>query len=186
MKKKILSTAKLAVPALAAGMILTAAAGSAWAYFTTYTSAAGGYAIDLSDETEIVETYSDHTKHLVVSNDSGQAVYVRARAFSGEQYALTYTGENWQQGTDGYWYYGAALPGIVTAEDGTVTVSKTSQLDVRIAFPEGAEEGDDCNVVVIYESIPVQYDANGNLIAPQDADWSVELITGKTEGGNES
>ena len=48
-----------------------------------------------------------------------------------------------------------------------------------------AEEGDECNVVVIYESIPVQYDADGNALAPQAADWSVPLVSGSTEGGND-
>ncbi|MCI9336129.1 MAG: hypothetical protein HFH93_01075 [Lachnospiraceae bacterium] len=172
-----------AVSALAAGMILTATAGSAWAYFTTYTSASGGYAVNLGNETEIVETYSEHTKHLTVTNEGTAPVYVRARAFSGSRYGLTYEGEGWQAGADGYYYYNSVVPGITSTEDGTVSKSQTSQLDIRIAFPEDAEEGDDCNVVVIYESMPVQYDADGNILGSQAADWSVQVVTGGMEGG---
>ncbi len=63
--------------------------------------------------------------------------------------------------------------------------ARTSELLVQIEFPADAEEGDECNVVVIYESIPVQYDADGNALAPQAADWSVPLVSGSTEGGND-
>lgn len=189
MKRKAIVT----ISALAAGMILTASIGGAWGYFTTNTSAQGGYAIELGNETQIVETYSDHTKHLVVSNDGDQPVYVRAKAFSGTQCQLEYSGDpegSWREGNGGYWYYSVPLPGAATADDGTVTPAKTSPLDVTITFPADAKEGDECDVVVIYESIPVQYDVSGELIDPMKADWSVELITpdipGKTEGGNES
>lgn len=181
-KKNVILTA---VSALAAGMALTATVGSAWAYFTTYTSASGGYVLELEHEAEIVETYSEHTKHLSVSNEGAGPVYVRARAFSGSQYGLTYSGDGWQAGGDGYYYYNAIVPGTSTAEDGTVTTSRTSQLDITIRFPEDAEEGDDCNVVVIYESLPVQYDENGNALAPQAADWTAQVVTGRTEGGND-
>ena len=53
-KSKIFLTA---ISALAAGMVLTATAGSAWAYFTTNTSASGSYTLSLGNETRIVETY---------------------------------------------------------------------------------------------------------------------------------
>lgn len=180
-KSKIFLTA---VSTLAAGMALTATVGSAWAYFTTNTSASGGYALSLGDETQIVETYSEHTKHLVVTNEGDAPVYVRARAFSGSRYELTYTGEGWQAGTDGYYYYSSAVPGTTTAEDGTVLKSQTTQLDILINFPEDAKEGDDCNVVVIYESLPVQYGSDGSTLPPQAADWSAKVLNGRTEGGN--
>lgn len=186
-RKKILPAAGCAAAALAAGLVLTAGMGEAWAYFTTYTSASGSYTIDLSNETQIVEEYSNHTKRLVVTNDGTRPVYVRARAFSGSQCALAYSSEDgrWQAGNDGYYYFSEPLAGAVTAEDGTVSRARTSELLVQIEFPADAEEGDGCNVVVIYESIPVQYDADGNALAPQAADWSVPLVSGSTEGGND-
>ncbi len=179
-KSKVFLTA---ISAFAAGMALTATVGSAWAYFTTNTTASGGYTLSLGSETRIVETYSEHTKHLTVANEGAVPVYVRARAFSGSLYGLTYTGEGWEAGADGYYYYNTIVPGTTTAEDGTVVKSRTTQLDVLITFPEDAKEGDDCNVVVIYESVPVQYDSDGNPVAPQAVDWSGKVLTGRTEGG---
>lgn len=185
MKKRDIAV-RIAAAAAVTGMVLTAATGSAWAYFTTYTSATGGYAIDLSNETQIEETYSEHTKHVTVTNEGTQPVYVRARAFSGSQCTLAYSSSDgkWQAGNDGYYYYSEPVAGSVTSEDGTVVPGRTSELLVQITFPTEVKEGDECNVVVIYESIPVQYDTDGNVLAPQAADWSVELVTGKTEGGS--
>lgn len=186
-RKNILPGMGFAAAVLAAGLVLTAGVGEAWAYFTTYASASGGYTVDLDNETRITEEYSDHTKRLVVSNDGARPVYVRARAFSGSQCALTYSSGDggWQAGNDGYYYYGEPLAGAATAPDGTVSAAKTSELLIRIAFPEDAREGDECNVVVIYESIPVQYGEDGNMLAPQAADWSAPLTSGSAEGGNE-
>lgn len=181
-KRKIILTA---VSALAAGMILTARLGSAWAYFTTYTSASGSYTLQLGHETRIEETYSSHTKHLVVTNEGTGPVYVRARAFSGSQCVLTYEGEGWQSGTDGYYYYSSIVPGTASEQDGTVSKSQTTQLDVQITFPENAKEGDDYDIVVIYESLPVQYGEDGNALTPQKADWSAQVLTGRTEGGTD-
>lgn len=175
-RKGILLTAKLAVCALAAGMVLTASIGGAWAYFTANTRAIGRYIIRFDNMTHITENYSDHTKHLVVSNDGTEPVYVRAKAFSGSQYPLSYSGGGWkklEKDGDWYYYYEKSLPGA----------AETSELLVKIEFPTDPEEGDECNVVVIYESIPVQYGADGKELDPWTADWSVKLNTGKTEGG---
>ena len=43
--------------------------------------------------------------------------------------------------------------------------------DVPVDEADGAEAGDNFNVVVVYESTPVQYDANGDPFA----DWSIQL-----------
>ena len=97
-----------------------ATVGDAWSYFTTYTRATGTLRIGLGSQTQIEEEYRDHTKHLVVSNDSEQAVYVRAKSFSGSRYPLSYSSADgsWQEGSDGYYYYNGILPGTVIGEDG--------------------------------------------------------------------
>lgn len=186
-RKRILAVSCGAVSALAIGSVLFATVGDAWSYFTTYTRATGTLRIGLGSQTQIEEEYRDHTKRLVVSNDGEQAVYVRAKAFSGSRYLLSYSSADgsWQEGSDGYYYYNEILPGTVIGEDGTVTAAVTSELLVRIEFPEDAQEGDDCNVVVIYESVPVQYDTDGSALEPWAADWSAALITGAVEGGND-
>ena len=186
-RKNILSAVGIAAALLAAGMALTATAGRAWSYFTTYTSATGGYTVTLGSETQIEEDYSDHTKHLTVSNQGPMPVYVRARAFSGSRYTLSYSSEDgsWQAGSDGYYYYSQVLDAPYAGEDGAMVTPETSELLIRIGFPEDAEEGEDCNVVVIYESTPVQYGTDGAALSPQEADWTRELITGGMEGGSE-
>ena len=77
---------------LAATTIVSAGIGKAWAYFTTYTEASGGYRIDLGDRTEITEEFEDWTKHVEISCEEGsEPVYIRARAFCTE-YPLEYRG----------------------------------------------------------------------------------------------
>lgn len=158
----------------AAGMlILSAGAGSTWAYFTTYTEARGGYPIQLGSQSRVEEEVGEWTKHVTVSNDenSSQPVYIRVKAFSGSQYALTYSSSGaWSPGEDGYYYYsGIVEPG------GTTEV-----LDIKIeGVPADAKEGDSFNVVVIYESTPVCYQEDGIPYA----DWSMILDNGTTEGG---
>lgn len=152
------------------------------AYFTSYAEAKGGHPIFLGD-THITENFSSWTKRVTVSND-GQPVYVRARAFAGDQYLLEYgTGKanddpkytcnngGWIRKDDGYYYYDTILgPG-----------EKTTELLIQIEnIPESVANGDSFNVVVIYESTPAQYDNNGNPIEPMDAAW--DLIP---DGGNE-
>ena len=154
--------------ALAVVLVLSASVSAAFAYFTTYAEAKGGYEIEMG-ETHIREDFYDWTKRVtVVSDEDAQPVYVRARAFSGSQYPLSYSGEGWTQGSDGYFYYDQILYG------GQVT----SELVVRISgVPEDAVPGSGFNVVVIYETTPVQYDENGNPYA----DWNI-TFNGGAEG----
>ena len=151
--------------------VLAAGIGDAWAYFTTYARAQGGYIIKLGYETEIEEEFSNWEKRVVISSKSdSQPVYIRARAFCGGEYELTYSGSNWTLGSDGYWYYN----NIVYGGD------HTDELRVKIEnIPENPEETPEFNVVVIYESTPVGYDAQGNPYA----DWTKKLDTGSSEGG---
>ena len=143
----------------AAVLILTAGIGKASAYFTTYARAAGGYRINIDYDTEIEEKFSDWKKRVVIKNkDGSQPVYVRARAFCGEEYSLTYSGDKWTLGKDGYWYYNDILYGG----------SQTAELVVKIdKIPEGVEEAE-LNVVVIYEYTPVKYNQDGKPYA----DWT--------------
>lgn len=139
--------------------IAAAGIGEAWSYFTTYASAKGGYAINLSFETEIHESFKDWTKIIEIkSKEDSMPVYVRARAYCGRGYELEYTGTDWEEHDDGYYYYKEILYGGET----------TTPLNVKILnIPENPEDGDDFEVVVVYESIPVKYDKDGNPYA----DW---------------
>ena len=134
----------------------------------------------------MVERFSDSTKRLTITNDSLQPVYVRATAFSGSGYPLSYSDASglWVDGGDGYHYYSQSLPARQETAEGTVA-SRTSELEVKITFPvdEEVEDGDGFNVVVVYESVPVRYDGDGNELKPWEIDWTEELKSGPVEGG---
>ncbi len=152
-------------------LVCSVSIGSAFAYFTTYTEAKGGYTISLGDKTTIEEPkVSEMTKHIVIKNLEGsEPVWVRARAFGGEVYELIYSDKSgkWLPNSDGYYYY----KDILTAGQ------STEELLVKIEnIPEDAEDFD---IVVVYETTPVLYDENGEPYA----DWTLKVDSGTVEGG---
>ena len=159
-------------------LVLGASIGGTISYFTAYARASGGLTLSFGAGTTITEPEPvAWTKHLTVTNNSDSVpVYVRAKAFTGTDYqsGLTYSGEGWSAGAEDYWYYAEPLaPGASSAE-----------LLVHIGnVPEEPKEGDQFNVIVVYESIPVQYDANGNMLSAQDTDWDLVLDTGSAQEG---
>lgn len=161
-RKSVLFAVAAAILIIAANLPL------AWGYFSTYTEASGRMRLQPRKiETEIKEPdVSDWTKHVVITNSQdGSPVYIRAKAFAGSEYELIYDGgDSWTRGEDGYYYYNGILaPG-----------EETPELLVKISNPpEDPENGQQFNVVVIYESTPVRYDENGMPYA----DWGQELHT---------
>lgn len=157
--------------ALAGLLIMSGVIDSAWAYFTTYAEAAGSISIELGDVTEIEEEISEWTKRVEIASaaDSGP-VYIRAKAFSGSEYTLSYSSEGgWSDGNDGYWYYDQILYGGEKTE---------GRLLIKIeGVPKDAKAGDDFNVIVVYESTPVLYEEDGTPYA----DWEAVLDTGKAD-----
>lgn len=157
---------------LAFVMVMTAGVGKAWAYFTTYASAAGGITITLGDETEIEEEFSNWEKRVTITSDAdSEPVYIRAKAFGSGSYPLTYSGDGWALGDGDYYYYSEIVPGG----------GETSVLSVKIEnVPEAnLENGTMFNVVVIYESTPVMYREDGTPYA----DWNVVLDNGTSQSG---
>lgn len=159
----------LILTASAVMLVLSAGINSANAYFTTYAEAKGGYEINLGDRTKINEKFTGWIKYVTITSDEkSEPVYVRAKAFSGSQYTLQYSGSGWTLGNDGYYYYNS----ILNANE------STSELLVQInGVPVVANNEDSFNVIVVYESTPVIYDAEGN----PKADWSAEVKTGSVE-----
>ena len=160
---------------LAAVLVLgSAVGGSAWAYFTTYASAKGGYTIALGERTEIQEEFSNWTKHVTITSEAdSQSVYVRVKAFCGSSYQLVYsdgTGK-WTPGDDGWYYYSDIVPGG----------GSTDTLDIRIEnVPADVKDPASFNVAGVYETTPVQYQADGTPYA----DWNLKLQTSSVEGGD--
>lgn len=173
---------KMILAAAAVVLPLGIAGGSALAYFTANTTAAGGYAVEVGMDTEIDEEFSDWTKHVTITNKTGGgAVYVRAKAFSGSLYNLTYTGTTgWHEGTDGYWYYADGSGKPTPLKPGETT----SELLVEITgMPEKEEDKkEEFNVIVIYEQMPVKYNADGTPIVPTAEDWAKYAVKEEEEG----
>ena len=163
----------LILTALAVTMLLAGTVGSALSYFTANTEAVGSKSIELGDSTTVTEDFSNWIKHVAVTSEAdSQPVYIRVKAFCGSEYSLVYSDGDgsWTPGSEGYYYYNP----IVNAGE------TTSALDIRIEnIPADVKDADSFNVVVIYESTPVQYREDGTPYA----DWSLKLTTGTTEGG---
>ncbi len=140
----------------AVALILTSFIHSASAYFTTYAEARGGYTVRLEGERHIDEEFYDWTKHVRIESTGTVDCYVRVRAIAPTGYDLIYSGENWTAGGDGWYYYRPILTG------GGIT----DELLVRIEnIPESVAHGDNFDVVVVYESAPVQYGADGSPLS---------------------
>ena len=156
------------VLALAANLSL------AWGYFTTYTQASGRWPRRMGDKTNNTEDESDWTQNVVITSEEGsEPVFVRAKAFGSGKYELEYSDptNSWSRGNDGFYYLNRPLMGG----------EKTPELLVKInGVPDKPQEEADkeFNVVVVYETTPVLYDASGNPYA----NWEMTLHA--TEGGD--
>ena len=152
----------------------------AFAYFTTYATAEGQLTVNLGDTTKITESFSDWTKHVVISNEEGsEPVFIRARVIytglNGEN-GFTATGEGWTEEIGGWYYYGSSDSSMTILPGGR----STSELTVAITdIPENPEDGTSFSVIVLYESTPVRYNQNRQPYA----DWDAAIIW-VTEGGN--
>lgn len=198
MKKRTI--ALLAACALAIVLAAGAGIGRAYAYFTTYVEAAGVRTIHLGDWSEIDEKYTQWHKDITLTNkaDSYDAVYVRAKAFVGDDYSLSYTpGAGWSEGTGdsaGFYVYDTVLaPG----ESTTVLAVDILGADGKPVKVNEDDAERTVNVVVIYETTPAiqnGQDASGNIIY-EPADWNrkatktqtseAEEVTTAAEGGND-
>lgn len=156
----------------AAALTLTAgiSAGTAMAYFTTYTEASGGVTLNMGFSEAIPkEDFSNWTKHVSVENTGDYDCYVRVKALAGSKYqdGLQYSDSDgkWTPGEDGYYYYSDLIaPG-----------ESTSVLDIRI---DSKESDASFNVVVVQESTKVLYNENNEPYA----DWTQIADTSETTG----
>lgn len=156
----------------AAALTLTAgiSAGTAMAYFTTYTEASGGVTLDMGfSETVPKEEFSNWTKHVSVENTGDYDCFVRVKALAGAKYqdGLQYSDSDgkWTPGEDGYYYYSDPIaPG-----------KSSSVLDIKI---DSKETEDSFNVVVVQESTKVLYNEDNKPYA----DWTQIADTSETAG----
>ena len=161
--------------AFAVGFVCISSVQNANAYFTTYVSAKGGYEVSWKHKEDIHEEFRDWSKYITItSEESSVPVYVRVKAFAGSTYELDYEGTGWTYNSaDGYYYYNSVLEGG----------GETEKLRVGIGnIPVNPKDDMNFNVVVVYETIPVQYGEDGSMIAPQDADWTQRKTSQTTYG----
>ena len=170
MKKRIRTAGALTLAAAALTLTAGISAGTAMAYFTTYTEASGGVTLNMGfSETIPKEDFSNWTKHVSVENTGDYDCYVRVKALAGSKYqdGLQYSDSDgkWTPGEDGYYYYSDPIaPG-----------ESTSVLDIRI---DSKESDASFNVVVVQESTKVLYNENNEPYA----DWTQIADTSETTG----
>lgn len=167
---------KAALPLLAAVLVLGAAAGDSSSYFTTYVTAEGGYTLRLRDaRVDVDDTMDGNTKQITVANVTDEPCYVRARVLQASTVQavtpITYAGEGWFDGGDGYWYYSDILTG---------TGDTAAQLRAAIDLPQSSAErpipeGTTFNVTVIAECAKILYNADGTAMAngPAYPGWTL-------------
>ena len=179
---------RLAAPALAVALGLGLAAAPALAYFTASDEANGGMVIKWPD-TDITDDFDKGKKTAVIYNDEDSVpMYIRAKFFIPNNItASSIAGEGWVEGANGWYEYrdGDTWTIVMPGE-------KTTELIAEIKFPfeasdvegsptsstgdEGGEtggtsitkieaNGTEYNVVVIYEAVPVTYEADGETPA---------------------
>lgn len=164
---------------LALILIVTLSIGPAFAYFTDSVQTDGAETVVLGSKGEIGEEMDQgpgtHIKRVAVTNTGDVPMFVRAKVFYAPELTVAVSG--WiRQGTDPaggfetayYLYDGVVEPGD-TASGLTVTIT---------GFPTDGEEGDKLNVVVVYESVPVLYDENGEAVM----DWDQAITAPGTDG----
>ena len=125
---------------------------SVLAYFYTYAESSGSVALTLKDDTDINEPYiRDGVKHVEILAEEGDPVMVRVRVFNPNnvdwEYA-NYDASLWKQEGD-YMVYQQPLNGGETA---------TIDVKVHLESMEEPKDGDEFNVIVVYEAVPALYD----------------------------
>lgn len=137
-------------------MITVISVPSSLAYFYTYTRTQGEFTLTLNDKTVIDEEFDNKEKVVTISaDDNSDAIFVRAKAFTTSNIEIKYNlGTNWSDGGDGYYYYALPIDGKTSSEN---IAKDADPFKVSIEFPVTAEDGDQHNVVVIYEATPALF-----------------------------
>jgi len=170
--------------ALAVVLVLCASIGPAMAYFTSYAQASGGIPIKLGDHGLIEENVVDMTKIVQIQNapDSVEDVWIRfsytmpdiitESGSTAPRGKVSFNSSHWKEVAEGditwYYYYKPLAPGEIT-EDGEANPLTVVIGDLTEEEKERLENGDQLEVSVFYESIPVIYDENGEP-SPKTAD----------------
>ena len=170
MKKKFY----LAAAALA--LVATIGIGSAMAYFTTYVLADGGVEVSMGSTVTIPQEKVENGQKIIqVKNEGDYECWVRIKVFAGSEHEFLYADESgkWTPGADGYYYYSDIVPVDGLTDELKVTITDLLGTDAD------SETDEAFNVIVVQESTPVRYDADGNAYA----DWEngAEILNEEVE-----
>lgn len=157
---------KVLIGLVAAALCVAALTGTALAYFSDKTTASGEHPITLGYSTEINEEMDDLDKSISVVNTGQTEVMVRVQLFYSNANGVTVTvaGANgWTEEVDAIsgahvWYYDRVLaPGSSTPVLKATVKADLEQLPTNF------------DVIVVSQSSPAVYDADGN---PYGYDWT--------------
>lgn len=165
--------------AIAVMLVMSATMGSVWAYFTTYARARGSFVIHMGHEERVEEGFNSWQKTINISSTAdSRPVYIRARAFCAK-YDVSYSNsQNWTRVGDWMYYNKTLQPGTSLADVGDQLKAQIN--NVPKSSDPTIKDGDTFNVIVVYETTEVQYDANGDPINPVEADWNAKVDTSRT------
>lgn len=159
----------IALAIVAAVLVLGTSMGSVWSYFTDSTTVEGTIPLSVEPTTHITEENGPGTKTISIQNTSQVTqVWVRARIYAPEKLSANASGEKWTGAITDWYNYDEPLPADAYTEPLNVTFTLPEGYDVE-KYLDGAHTGDECNVVVLYQSLPVSYDAAGN---PMPVNWN--------------
>lgn len=144
-------------------LVLAASAGLAGAFFSDYEHAIGQATFTLGGDTTIEEDFDGINKIITIQNRGEGDVFVRVSVFGPEEMTVS-AGEGWQQGSDGFWYFQNVLPsGKAMNEEKESIKASIDNVPVTVDLSE-------MDIIVVHESVPVVYDADGK--ADFAASWA--------------
>lgn len=152
-------------------LVLGVSVGSAWSYFTDTTYAEGGLDLSLQTSTSLEEENEAGYKYITIRNTSSVVeVWVRAYVFANDDLGVTVSGENWKHNDETNWYeYTQTLPVMPEEKRETKKLMVHFELTSPNDLDKVVHDGDEADVIVVYESLPVTYDADGKPVA---AKWN--------------
>ena len=164
MKRKSIVLAVLAMV-----LVLGLSVGTAWSYFTDTTTAEGSVTLSVEPTTTIDEENGPGTKTIRIMNTSDMSpVWVRVRVYAATDLGADASGTNWSGQISDWYQYGQPVDPGADTDPLNVTFTLKRGYDAT-ENPNGANDGDEQNIVVIYECVPVSYDASGNALP---ANWN--------------
>ena len=146
---------------------------SVLAYFSTYTGTKGTKILKIEYKSRLVEE-KDGTNKVISVKSEKEPIFVRVKYFAASDKMTVTPDQNtikdgetvvWEEKTDGYFYYYQPIANNNSTKPLKLLVTSKTGTD----FPVGDVE----HVIVIYEAVPVRYDANNQPYA----DWTQQLHT---------